>query len=79
MATAKGDASTKLQHFLVISTCLLYLVGVGLFSKVVWYFEAQKWNNEVGGDAVEVGLGVGSYDITKSVWHVKVSASSSHQ
>lgn len=75
----RGGASAKLQYFLVISTCLLYLVGAGLFSKAVWYFEAQKWNNEVGGDAAEVGVGAGSYDITKSVWHLNVSRFSSCQ
>jgi high-affinity iron transporter len=31
------------------------------------------WNNAVGSDAAELGSGPGSYDITKSVWHVNVS------
>jgi hypothetical protein len=31
------------------------------------------WNNAVGSDAAELGNGPGSYDITKSVWHVNVS------
>jgi len=66
----KGGASAKLQYFLVISTCLLYLVAAGLFSRAVWYFEAQQWNNVIGGDAAETGAGPGSYDISKSVWHV---------
>ncbi|KAM0321911.1 hypothetical protein ACHAQA_009808 [Verticillium albo-atrum] len=66
----KGGASTRLQIFLVISTCLLYLVAAGLFSRAVWFFEAQLWNNAVGGDAAEVGSGPGSYDIDKSVWHL---------
>lgn len=63
----KGGASTKLQLFLVVSTCLLYLVAAGLFSRAVWYFEAQQWNNVIGGDAAETGAGPGSYDISKSV------------
>ncbi|KAI5925943.1 iron permease-like protein [Camillea tinctor] len=66
----KGGASTKLQYFLIASTCLLYLVAAGLFSRAVWYFENQKWNNIVGGDAAELGTGAGSYDIDSSVWHV---------
>ncbi|KAI1506403.1 iron permease-like protein [Biscogniauxia marginata] len=66
----KGGASTKLQYFLIVSTCLLYLVAAGLFSRAVWYFEAQQWNNIIGGDAAELGNGAGSYDIDKSVWHV---------
>lgn len=59
--------------FLVVSTCFLYLVAAGLFSRAVWYLESQKWNNIVGGDAAELGTGAGSYDIDKSVWHVNVS------
>jgi high-affinity Fe2+/Pb2+ permease len=71
----RGGSASKLQYFLVISTCVLYLVAAGLFSKAVWYFEAQMWNNAVGRDAAELGNGPGSYDITKSVWHVNVSLS----
>ncbi|KUJ08595.1 iron permease FTR1 family protein [Mollisia scopiformis] len=66
----KGGSTAKLQVFLVISTCVLYLVAAGLFSKAVWDFEAQAWNNAVGSDADELGAGAGSYDISKSVWHV---------
>ncbi|KAL5352488.1 high-affinity iron permease [Pseudogymnoascus australis] len=66
----KGGATARLQYFLIISTCFLYLVAAGLFSRAVWFFEAQKWNNAVGGDAAETGAGPGSYDIDKSVWHV---------
>ncbi|OLN92135.1 Plasma membrane iron permease 1 [Colletotrichum chlorophyti] len=66
----KGGSTTKLQVFLVVSTCLLYLVAAGLFSRAVWDFEQQEWNNVVGGDAAELGNGPGSYDIDKSVWHV---------
>ncbi|RDA85347.1 hypothetical protein CP532_1250 [Ophiocordyceps camponoti-leonardi (nom. inval.)] len=66
----KGASAAKLQLFLVISTCLLYLVAAGLFSRGVWHLEAQQWNIAVGGDAAETGSGPGSYDIDKSVWHV---------
>ncbi|KAI0425334.1 iron permease FTR1/Fip1/EfeU [Xylaria sp. FL1042] len=66
----RGGTTTRLQYFLVVSTCLLYLVGAGLFSRAVWYLEAQQWNNIVGSDASELGSGAGSYDIDKSVWHV---------
>jgi high-affinity iron transporter len=69
----RGGSSTRLQLFLVISTCLLYLVAAGLFSRAVWAFEQQVWNDIVGGDAAELGDGPGSYDIDKSVWHVNVS------
>lgn len=66
----KGGSTAKLQLFLVASTCLLYLVAAGLFSRSVWYFENQKWNEYVGGEAAEFGAGAGSYDIDQSVWHV---------
>ncbi|PNS17400.1 Plasma membrane iron permease [Sphaceloma murrayae] len=60
----------SLQIFLIISTCFLYLVAAGLFSKSVWAFEQDAWNKAIGGDAAETGSGPGSYDIRKSVWHV---------
>lgn len=62
-----------MQIFLVVSTCLLYLVAAGLFSRAVGYFEQQEWNNIIGGDAAELGNGPGTYDIDKAVWHVNVS------
>ncbi|TEA17709.1 High affinity iron permease ftrA [Colletotrichum sidae] len=66
----KSGSTSRLQIFLVASTCLLYIVAAGLFSRAIWFFEAQQWNTAVGGDAAEVGSGPGSYDIEKSVWHV---------
>ncbi|KAI1322699.1 plasma membrane iron permease [Xylariaceae sp. FL0255] len=66
----RGGITTKLQYFLIASTCLLYLVGAGLFSRGVWYIENQQWSNTIGSDASELGSGPGSYDISKSVWHV---------
>lgn len=67
---ARGGNTARLQIFLIISTCFLYLVAAGLFSKAVWNFEAYAWSQALGGDADEVGSGPGSYDIRKSVWHV---------
>lgn len=55
---------------MTISTCFLYLVAAGLFSKGVWDFEANAWNKIIGSDADEVGSGPGSYNIRQSVWHV---------
>ncbi|KAI5468122.1 iron transporter [Mariannaea sp. PMI_226] len=66
----RGGSSAKLQVFLVASTCLLYLVAAGLFSRGVWLIEQQQWNKVVGGDAAELGDGPGSYDIDRSMWHV---------
>ncbi|KAK4042730.1 iron permease FTR1/Fip1/EfeU [Parachaetomium inaequale] len=69
-ALYKGGSTTKLQLFLVISTCLLYLVAAGLFSRAVWAFEQHTWQELIGSDAAELGMGPGSYDIDQSVWHV---------
>jgi len=66
----RGGNMASLQMFLIVSTCVLYLVAAGLFSKAIWFFENNTWSKLIGGDASEVGSGPGSYDITKSVWHV---------
>ncbi|USP80193.1 Fe transporter permease 1 [Curvularia clavata] len=66
----KGGNKTSLQIFLVVSTCFLYLVAAGLFSKGVWSLEQDAWVKLAGEGAAEAGSGPGSYDIRKSVWHV---------
>ncbi|KAK2865189.1 hypothetical protein FQN49_003820 [Arthroderma sp. PD_2] len=66
----KGGNFVPIQIFLIVSTCFLYLVAGGLFSRGVGFFEQYKWNMIVGGDAAETGVGAGSYDIRTSVWHV---------
>lgn len=66
----RGGNAAPLQLFLIASTCFLYLVAAGLFSRSIWSFEQNKWNHLTGGDAAEQGSGPGSYDIRLSVWHV---------
>ncbi|KAJ5159866.1 High affinity iron permease ftrA [Penicillium canariense] len=66
----RGGRETSMQIFLIISTCFLYLVAGGLFSRAVWYFQNNAWNHVIGGDASETGSGPGSYDISQSIWHV---------
>lgn len=63
-------STVSLQIFLVISTCFLYLIAAGLFSRGIWNFETYVFSKRTGGDAAESGSGPGSYDISKSVWHV---------
>lgn len=65
-----SGSTMSLQIFLIISTCILYLIAAGLFSRGVWFFETYVYNNKTGGDASENGSGPGTYDISKSVWHV---------
>ena len=38
----RGGNVSSIQFFLVVSTCFLYLIAAGLFSKAVWYFESDK-------------------------------------
>lgn len=65
-----GTSYTSMQIFLVISTCILYLIAAGLFSRGIWGFENYKFNLQTGGDASESGDGPGSYNIAKTVYHV---------
>ena len=59
----------QIQYFIILSTCLMYLIAAGLFSRAVWSFEAYEWSKIIGGDDLgSIGNGPGSYDITKSVW-----------
>ncbi|KAK9237364.1 iron permease FTR1/Fip1/EfeU [Lipomyces kononenkoae] len=66
----KGGDYMKIQYFLIVATCFLYLVAAGLFSKGVWFLENFVWSNAVGGDVAETGDGPGSYDVRLNVWHV---------
>ncbi|CCH62632.1 hypothetical protein TBLA_0H03510 [Henningerozyma blattae CBS 6284] len=63
--------SVSLKICLIMATCFLYIIAAGLFSKGVWQLEVQDYVNKCGGqDMSEVGNGPGSYDISRSVWHV---------
>ncbi|EMG49974.1 High-affinity iron permease, putative, partial [Candida maltosa Xu316] len=63
-------SNMSMQIFLIISTCILYLIAAGLFSRGVWFFQSYQFNKATGGDAAENGSGPGTYDINQSVWHV---------
>lgn len=58
------------RQFASHHTPFLKNVAAGLFSRAVWYFENNAWDNIIGSDASETGSDPGSYDIGKSVWHV---------
>lgn len=65
-----SGSTMSIQIFLIISTCILYLIAAGLFSRGIWFFGNYQYGKATGGDASENGSGPGTYDITKSVWHV---------
>ncbi|GAA5910679.1 hypothetical protein JCM6882_001056 [Rhodosporidiobolus microsporus] len=66
-----SGSRVNLSIFLVVSTNILFLLGAGLLSKAVSYFQIYKYNTGVGGDVAETGTGPGSFDPTDGlVWHL---------
>ncbi|CAH2350776.1 plasma membrane iron permease [[Candida] railenensis] len=65
-----GGTTQSLQIFLIFSTCILYLIAAGLFSRAIWYFQMYVFSKKTGGDAAENGSGPGTYNIHQIVWHV---------
>ncbi|KAG6332532.1 hypothetical protein ID866_6556 [Astraeus odoratus] len=60
-----------LRIFLVVMTNLILLVGAGLFSKAVWAFEENAFQQIVGASIDDTGgTGPGSYDVRGNVWHL---------
>ncbi|KAL2404052.1 High affinity iron permease ftrA [Exophiala dermatitidis] len=66
----RGGSVMMIQYFLIASTCILYLLAAGMFSKAIWSLQFYKFQQEVGGDVAESGDGPGSYNIRQTVWHV---------
>lgn len=66
----RGGNFMSIQIFLIASTCFIYLIGAGLFSRAIWFFETYAFSRKTGGDVAEGGSGPGSYKISSSVWHV---------
>ncbi|WVR04857.1 hypothetical protein IAU60_001869 [Kwoniella sp. DSM 27419] len=69
-AIYRTGSSTTLHWFLVGSTSLLFLIGAGLLSKAVGFFEYYKFAKGVGGDVAETGDGPGSFQVKNNVWHL---------
>jgi high-affinity iron transporter len=65
-----GGTTSSLQIFLIISTCILYLISAGLFSRAIWFFQMYVFSKQTGGDVAENGSGPGTYNIKQIVWHV---------
>ncbi|EXJ83132.1 high-affinity iron transporter [Capronia coronata CBS 617.96] len=66
----RGGNAMTIQYFLIASTCILYLLAAGMFSKAVWSFQFWQFQEKVGADVAEAGDGPGSYNIRETVWHV---------
>jgi high-affinity iron transporter len=65
----RTGSTTTLHWFLVSSTCLLFLIGAGLASKAVGFFEYYSFSRAVGGDVAETGDGPGSFKVQGNMWH----------
>ncbi|KAK9327920.1 iron permease FTR1/Fip1/EfeU [Lipomyces starkeyi] len=69
-AIYRGGNVMSIQIFLIVSTCILYLIAAGMFSKAVWSLQYHVFAVKVGSDVAEEGNGPGSYDIRETVYHV---------
>ncbi|KAG1815151.1 Ftr1 protein [Suillus subaureus] len=62
---------STLTIFLIVMTNLILLIGAGLFSKAIWSFQENAFNNLLGVDVDDAGGdGPGSYDVRGNVWHL---------
>jgi FTR1 family protein len=66
----RGGNVMSIQLFLIASTCVLYLIAAGMFSKSIWGLQYYVFQHRVGSDVAEAGSGPGSYNIRETVWHV---------
>lgn len=66
----RGGNAMSIQLFLIASTCVLYLIAAGMFSRSVWSLQFYMFARKVGSDVAETGDGPGSYNIDTTVWHV---------
>ncbi|KAI6115100.1 iron permease FTR1 [Pisolithus croceorrhizus] len=66
-----------LKVFMVVMTNLILLVGAGLFSKAVWAFEENVFQQLVGANVDDTGgTGPGSYSVQGNVWHLNCCSTS---
>ncbi|KAK4685498.1 high-affinity iron transporter, partial [Tremellales sp. Uapishka_1] len=66
----KTGSTATLHWFLVGSTSILFLIGAGLMSKGVGFFQYYVFSQGVGGDVAETGDGPGSFMVKGNVWHL---------
>lgn len=70
-AIYRTGSTTTLHWFLVGSTSFLCLIGAGLLSKGVGFFQYYHFSKGVGGDVAETGDGPGSFQVAGNVWHLE--------
>jgi high-affinity iron transporter len=67
----RTGSSTTLHWFLIASTTILFLIGAGLFSRGIGFFQYYRFAHGVGGDVAETGDGTGSFQVAGNVWHLE--------
>ncbi|OXG43970.1 high-affinity iron permease CaFTR1 [Cryptococcus neoformans] len=67
----RTGSTTTLHWFLIGSTSFLCLIGAGLLSKGVGFFQYYRFAKGVGGDVAETGDGPGSFQVAGNVWHLE--------
>lgn len=67
----RTGSTTTLHWFLVGSTSFLCLIGAGLMSKGVGFFQYYHFSKGVGGDVAETGDGPGSFQVAGNIWHLE--------
>jgi high-affinity iron transporter len=55
----RGGNAMTIQLFLIFSTCVLYLIASGMFSKSIWSLQTNTFVHKVGSDVSEAGDGAG--------------------
>lgn len=66
----RGGNQMSIRIFLIFSSCILYLIAAGMFSKAIWSLQYHVFAVKVGSDVAEAGNGQGSYNILETVWHL---------
>jgi len=62
---------STLTIFLIVMTNFILLIGAGLFSRAVWDFQENAFNNLLGADVDDSGGdGPGSFNVRGSIWHL---------
>lgn len=72
-----SGSRVALHFFLIISTCILLLIGAGLFSSACGSYQMYVFTQGVGSDVSELGDGAGSFRVQGNVWHLVHAADSS--
>ncbi|KAK9761537.1 high-affinity iron permease [Basidiobolus ranarum] len=67
----RGGNIMKFQWFFVASTCVLFLIAAGLFSRAIGFFESHVWANRTNAaNAAADDAGGITFDVRTNVWYL---------